>query len=221
MSVSPAPSATTLNSATRPRFVGADRLIAMVEVVGLARCARRPRRRPRLVLPGQPSAVQRRPDQHADIVPSDTTAAPRASTARTSIEYGGCSLRGAVDAERARPRERASASCADRERRRADGAHLAGLHQLVERLQRLVDRCVGIGPVHLVQVDVVGVQPTQAGLARLHHPARATTRAPADRRSSRCRPWWPARHGRDGRPGPGRGSPRTCRSRRCRRCRTA
>src|SRR6185369_669718 len=48
---------------------------------------------------------------------------------------------------------------------RADVAHLAGAHQVVQRPQRLLDRRAAVGPVQLVQVDVVGFQALQAGLA--------------------------------------------------------
>src|SRR5690606_17615894 len=40
-----------------------------------------------------------------------------------------------------------------------------------ERAQRLVDVGVGLGPVHLVEVDVVGAQAPQAVLAGPHDPA--------------------------------------------------
>ena len=56
---------------------------------------------------------------------------------------------------------------------------LARLDQVVERLQRLVDRRVGIGPVHLVQVDVVGAA-AGAGWPRT---TRATHRADRPRSS--------------------------------------
>jgi len=45
----------------------------------------------------------------------------------------------------------------------ADVAHLALFDQVVQGLQRLDDRCLGIGPMELVQIDVVRLQPPQAG----------------------------------------------------------
>ena len=47
-------------------------------------------------------------------------------------------------------------------RRRADVTRLAGLHDVVQRLQRLLDRGGGVHAVDLVEVDVVGAEPAQA-----------------------------------------------------------
>ena len=85
---------------------------------------------------------------------------------RASAEYGGCSLVGSGGAERRRGVDDL-AQLDGRERRRPVGADLAGRHELVEHLDRLADRDVGIGTVHLVQVDVVDLQPAQRVLARL------------------------------------------------------
>ena len=48
--------------------------------------------------------------------------------------------------------------------RAADVAHLAGAHEIVERAQRLLDRGERVGPVDLVEVEPVGLQPLQARL---------------------------------------------------------
>src|SRR4029453_10992506 len=45
--------------------------------------------------------------------------------------------------------------------RRADVARLAGPHDVVEGLHRLLDRGLVVPAVDLVEVDVVGPQPTQ------------------------------------------------------------
>ena len=49
--------------------------------------------------------------------------------------------------------------------RAADVAHLAGPDQVVERAQRLVDGDAEVGPVGLVQVDVIRLEPAQRGVA--------------------------------------------------------
>ena len=54
-----------------------------------------------------------------------------------------------------------------------DVEHLALLHEHVHRLPDLVPRRVAVDVVHLVEVDVVGLQPAQAVVARL-----ADVRAP-------------------------------------------
>ena len=46
-----------------------------------------------------------------------------------------------------------------------DVAHLAGADQVVERAQRLVDRHGRLRAVDLVEVDIVGLQAAQRGLA--------------------------------------------------------
>ena len=53
---------------------------------------------------------------------------------------------------------------------------LPGFHQIVERAQRLLDRRCRIGPVQLIEIDPVGLEPPQAGLDRLHDiaPRRAS-----------------------------------------------
>jgi hypothetical protein len=51
--------------------------------------------------------------------------------------------------------------------RGADGAHLAGLHEVVEGTQRVLERRVGVVVVRLVEVDVVGLQALERGLDRL------------------------------------------------------
>ncbi len=56
-------------------------------------------------------------------------------------------------------------------RRRADRADLAAVDQVRERGQRLLDVGVGVRPVDLVQVDVVGLQAAQRVLDLGHDPA--------------------------------------------------
>lgn len=51
-------------------------------------------------------------------------------------------------------------------------AHLARLHQLVQRAQRLLLRRLRIGPVGLIQVDIVGLEPAQRRLHRCLGPGR-------------------------------------------------
>src|SRR5581483_1285468 len=50
--------------------------------------------------------------------------------------------------------------------RGADVAHLAFLHELVQRTERLLDRRPLVGLVHLVDVDHVGTEPSQRALGR-------------------------------------------------------
>ena len=57
----------------------------------------------------------------------------------------------------------------------ADRAHLALLHELVQRAERLLDRRHAVGAVVLVEVDPVGLQPSQRCLDRL---ADVRARAP-------------------------------------------
>ena len=49
--------------------------------------------------------------------------------------------------------------------------HQSLADELVERAERLLERHVGVGPVHLVQVDAVGAQPAQAVGDRFAHPS--------------------------------------------------
>src|SRR5437764_809516 len=57
-----------------------------------------------------------------------------------------------------------------RERRAADRAHLAGVHEVAERAERLVEVRPGIEAVHLVEVDPVGLQAPQRALDLAHDP---------------------------------------------------
>ena len=50
--------------------------------------------------------------------------------------------------------------------RRREVQHLPGVHEIVQGLERLVDRRLGIGVVLVIEVDPVGAQPAQADLAR-------------------------------------------------------
>ena len=49
-----------------------------------------------------------------------------------------------------------------------DRAHLALLHEIVECAQRLLDRHRRVRLVQIIEIDVVGPQPLQATLDRLH-----------------------------------------------------
>ena len=50
----------------------------------------------------------------------------------------------------------------------ADIAHLAAGDEVVERPQRLVDRRHRVGAVQLVEIDMIGLQPLQAAIDRVH-----------------------------------------------------
>ncbi len=117
------------------------RLVAVVEVLGLrARPATLGRRRrPALVLAGQPAAVERRPHdarrRRSPAQPGSTSVSiPRART-----EYGGCSLVGAREPSGAGAPTRL-ASCAAVNVDVPTAPHLAGGDELVERSERLLDR---------------------------------------------------------------------------------
>ena len=53
-------------------------------------------------------------------------------------------------------------------RRRADIADLACLHDVVQRLQRLLDRRLVVPAMDLVEVDVIGAEAAQAGVELSH-----------------------------------------------------
>jgi hypothetical protein len=55
--------------------------------------------------------------------------------------------------------------------RRAEGADLARMHEIRQSAEGLVDVCVRIGDAHLVEVDPVGLKPTQRALDRLGDPS--------------------------------------------------
>ena len=48
----------------------------------------------------------------------------------------------------------------------------------MERLQRLVDRCLRVVAVQLIEVDVVGAQPAERCVDRIHDVAPAAARVP-------------------------------------------
>ena len=67
-----------------------------------------------------------------------------------------------------------------------DVAHQPLAHQLVERLDRLLDRGDRVGAVDLVEVDMVELQPLQARLDRVEQvPARGAGAVRAGRRCGR------------------------------------
>jgi hypothetical protein len=88
---------------------------------------------------------------------------------RARSEYGGCSVR-----NRSSPR-RSDTWCASTISSAGNveqpNADLALVDQVGQRGQRLLDIGGGVGPVHLVEIDPVGLQPPQAVLDRRHDPA--------------------------------------------------
>ena len=52
--------------------------------------------------------------------------------------------------------------------RRADVLHFPGLHYVVKGLECLLDRCLGIAAMDLVEVDVFRAEPPQRGINGLH-----------------------------------------------------
>ncbi len=54
------------------------------------------------------------------------------------------------------------------EGRTAEVAHFAGTDEVVEGAQRLIDGDFGLGAVDLIQVDMIRLEPAQAGFASLH-----------------------------------------------------
>ena len=84
-------------------------------------------------------------------------------------------------------------------RRRAEVAHLAGPHHVVQRLHGLLDRHLVIETVDVVDVDVVGAQPPQRRVQPVPGSPCGTGRCRRVRRASSRRPWWPARCPRGGR----------------------
>ena len=99
-----------------------------------------------------------------------TPGAPTRSMPRIRIEYGGCSLTNRSRSRCSRRPLRLD-DVVGRERRVPDRAHLALVDEIAERAERLVDVGCRIGPVDLVQVDVVGAEAAQAVLALLDDPA--------------------------------------------------
>ena len=94
------------------------------------------------------------------------SAAGSSSSLDLAIEQVVLVLRGdeARRAERRAPRRRRPRSCGGREVRVADLAHLALLHELGERAERLLDRRRGVGRVLLVQVDRLDAEPLERAL---------------------------------------------------------
>ena len=63
-------------------------------------------------------------------------------------------------------------------------------HQLVERLQRFLDRRQRIEPVDLEQVDVVGAEPPQAVFDRLNQVKARRADAIRSRAAAERALWW-------------------------------
>ena len=62
--------------------------------------------------------------------------------------------------------------------------------EIVERAQGLVDRRDRVGAVDLVEVDVVGLQPLEAGLDRVHDVAARGAAVVGPGAHVAVRPWW-------------------------------
>ena len=149
-------------------LLGADRLVAVVEVIGLPQRPRRGVVDDTLVLAGQPATVQRRPDDDAEIV---------TATCREHVTLDSTCERRVrrLLARRSRHPELFGApvhvvDLRRRERRCPDRTDLARGDELVEGGECLVDRRRRIGSVHLVEVDVIHLQPAQAVVAGLLDP---------------------------------------------------
>src|SRR3954470_339611 len=96
------------------------------------------------------------------------------SMSRVRIEYGGCSVR-----KRSRPRSRAihcaSTISAPGVRRGAGVADLAFADEVGQRAERLLNVGVRRRAVDVVEVDVVGAEPTQRVLDLVDDPASGAT----------------------------------------------
>ena len=129
---------------------------------------------------------------------------------------------------RCKPRVRAihsaSADLPAAEVRAAEIAHLALVHQVVQRRQRLLDRGRRFGPVQLVEVDPVGAQPAHRRLDGAPDVAAGSAGAPVLAVATAAAAHVAAELGRDhdvvapARRAARRAAPRT--RRRSRRCRT-
>ena len=103
--------------------------------------------------------------------------------------------------------------------RGAEVADLTRAHQIVERAQRLVPGRQRVVAVDLIEVDVVGAEPPQAPLDRIHDvPAREAHVVGARRPRGRA-PWSRPPPPCAARRAPGPGSPRRAPSSRCPPCR--
>ena len=121
------------------------------------------------VAAGQPAACQRAPRQHAEPVALRHRQQVRLDAAHEDR------VRRLLGDEPAQPpalrRPLRLDHLVRRERRRAEGADLALPLQVGQRGESLLDVRAGLGPVHLVEVDPVGLQPPQAVLDLLDDPA--------------------------------------------------
>jgi hypothetical protein len=93
-----------------------------------------------------------------------------ASVCRTKIEYGGCSMTNRCRVPVAGDPLRFD-DLTSREGGGADVANLALVNEVAQRTQGLLDIGVGAGPVNLVEVDPVGVEPAQGVLDLTDDPA--------------------------------------------------
>ena len=150
---------------------------------------------------------------------SQASSTPKRSGPRRSRLYSFCTL-----TKRAKPRSAlirvVSSICSAEKLLPPISSTLPARTRRVERLERLLERCRGVGEVQLVQVDAIGAEPAQAvfdGRARCTPRSR---RLCARRRSGRRTSWRP-RLRRGASRARGRGTPRCASRRRCRRCRTA
>ncbi len=126
------------------RAVAAE--VALVELLGRAEA------------PRQEAASERRVGDQADAELLERSGITSCSMSRVHSEYSLCTRGDRVHGVRA----------ADRLGRglgEAEVANLALLHELGHRADGLLDRRVGVHAVLVVEVDVVGPQPPQRGLA--------------------------------------------------------
>ena len=117
---------------------------------------------PRRTLPGEPAPAERTPDDRAHLlIEGQRHQLPFVIAADQRV----IGLVGDVAGQAVlfRNRQRLHQVPAG-EVRAADVADLAGAHQIVERAQHLLDGRQGVEAVQLIEVDVVGAQPPQAGL---------------------------------------------------------
>src|ERR1700679_241974 len=108
---------------------------------------------------------------------SRQTASTSSSTSRVHSEYSVCTEARGVDGVAAAQRGGAGLG-------EADGAHLAGLHQTGHRADALLDGCLWVDAVELVEVDDLDAQAAEARVAggtdvrgRAVDPARGWCRA--------------------------------------------
>ena len=119
----------------------------------------------RLVLAGQRALGDRRPDDLADARAPRRSGTTSASMTRHSMLYCGWLETSGMCSSRASAWPRAD--LLGPPLRDADVERLAGVHDVGERLHRLLQRRLVVVAVRLVEVDVVGAEPAQRAVDRL------------------------------------------------------